>query len=211
MNNTIWLMDILVIIIFSAGVVSFFAARAENLMACRYMEQPYIVRGKIKELCKATFPARRESRYSRLDYVIVEYEWDAQIRTAKLMRTKQDYESRVIELAVDKEHPDVAVRREYETPNDVAVRYFIGAGFFLAAYVYGDLLRNMLEALIVGTVIYYFRRPLILYILDKRKDEWQGISSVVDSEGGLPPKVILLAIIFSLVSGALVICSVLYF
>lgn len=211
MNNTIWLMDIFIMIIFSAGVILLLAARVEYLMACRYMEQPYIVRGEIKELCKATFPARRETRYSGLDYVIVEYEWDAQLRTVKLMRTKQDYESRVIELAVDKEHPDVAVRRKYETPKDVAVRCLGGAVFFPAAYVYGDFLRNILEALIIGTVIYYFRRHLILHILDKRKDEWQGISSNVDSEVGLSPKVIFLAIIFSLVSGALVICSVLYF
>lgn len=195
MNDNILLRDILIMIIFSAGVILLLAARVENLMACRYIEHPYTVQGKIKELCKATFPARRETRYSGFDYVIAEYEWDAQIRTVKLMRTKQDYETRVIELVIDKEQPDVAVRREYETPNDVAVRYFVGAGFFLATYVYGDFLRNVIEALLLGVVIYYFRKPLILHILDKRKDEWQGTSSVVAADGSISPRVVIMVFV----------------
>lgn len=173
----------------------FLAARAEYLTALHYMSEPHIVQGRIKQLCKATIPARRESRLSGFDYVVVEYEVDAEIRTAKLMRTKQDYEERVIELAVDKDKPDFIVRREYESPNDAGVRYFVCAGFLLATYVYGNFMRNMIEALIVGAVIYYFRKPLVLHILDKRKEEWQGTSSMVDADGNISPRVVILVLV----------------
>lgn len=54
----------------------FLAARAEYLTALHYMSEPHIVQGRIKQLCKATIPARRESRLSGFDYVVVEYEVD---------------------------------------------------------------------------------------------------------------------------------------
>ncbi len=195
MRNSVFLADILIVLIFSGAVILLIAARVEYLMACHYMTDPYIVQGEVKELCKATLPARRESRYSGFDYVIVEYEYEMVTRTAKLMRTKQDYESRMIELAVDREHPNVAVRREYETPNDVGIRYFILLGFFLAMYIYGDFLRNMIEAFIVGAVIYYFRKPLIAHIYDNRKEEWQGTSSIVKADGSLPTSIVIMAFV----------------
>lgn len=195
MSSSVWMADILIVLIFSGGVILLIAARVEYLMACHYMTNPYIVQGEVKELCKATLPARRETRYSGFDYVIVEYEYDSVMREAKLLRTKQDYESRKIELAVDREHPNVAVRREYETPNDVGIRYFILIGFFLAMYIYGDFLRNMLEAFIVGAVIYYFRKPLIAHVYDNRKEEWQGTSSIVKADGSLPTGVVITVLV----------------
>ena len=195
MSSSVLLADILITIIFSGGVILLLAARVEYIMAHRYMAEPYIVQGCIKQLCKATLPARRESRFSGFDYVVVEYELDYERYTAKLMRTKEDYEERGIELAVDRDKPDLAVRRKYETPNDVGVRYFVCAGFFLMSYVYGGLLRNIIEALIVGAVIYYFRKPLILHILDKRKEEWQGTSSVVDADGSISPRLVILVLV----------------
>ncbi len=198
MSNSVLLADIVIMIIFSGAVILLLAARVEYLMAYHYMTDPYIIQGQIKELCKAALPARRESRYSGFDYVVVEYELDSEMRTVKLMRTKQDYESRVIELAVDREHPNVAVRREYEAPNDVGIRYFILVGFFLAIYIYGDFMRNIIEAFIVGAVIYYFRKSLIAHIYDNRKEEWQGTSSLVKADGSIPTSVVIMVLIMEI-------------
>jgi len=169
-------------------VIQVIADRLEYIIFSKYMVTPYLVQGEIKELCRATIQGKRMSHYSGFHYVVVEYQYESIICYAKILRTKKDYVSRKVMLALDKENRNIVVRtgreKAYKYPLHYLLLFFVP--IMMLYYSNGDSdVKNwiwVILTVIVSAILYYYRRYVIAHIYMNRNQEWKNKSLISPNE-----------------------------
>jgi len=183
--------NILITFIMLWFILQVIVDKLEYIIFLKYMSSPFLVQGEIREICRATIQGKRMSHYSGVHYVVVEYQYESITCHAKILRTKNDYVSRKVMLALDKDNRNIVVRTEYERaykyPSHYLLLFFIP--LIMLYYSNGELdIKYWIWAfitIVVSVIMYNYRTYVMAHIYMNRQQEWIN-KSIIKPSGELP-------------------------
>ncbi len=183
--------NILITLVILWFIVQVIVDRLEYIIYQKYMNTPQIVQGEIKELCRAALQGKRMSHYSGFHYAVVEYQYEGVTCSAKILRTKKDYTSRKVMLAMDQDNRNIVVRAERERAYKYPIHYFLLLFVPINMLYYSNNECDMkiwmwtIASAVIFIIMYYYRKNVIAHIYENRQQEWIN-KSVIKSNGEIP-------------------------
>ena len=168
--------DIIIIFIVINFMMQCLAEYADKILFGSEMESPIILLGVIVGFNKADLIKYRMAHYSGFHFSILEYEYNGNMYRKNVMRLKNDYIGRKVEVAIGNGY---VVRKEYEKPYAFPVHIFLLClipffVFYGMQYFDKDFMLTGVLAAMVMLFLYVSRIPIIKHIYFHREIEWRN-------------------------------------